>query len=434
MISNPVVHVSAPLLRRPVFRVLSLAAVSILTGATPAAATFLRVSALPPTDVFAIRVTGDTLAAGTDTSVFVSTNAGLTWRGSSRLSADAKTIDAVLVRNHRLFAGTFGRGMFVSDDLGASWREFNEGLVGGILDSQLDISDLETRGDSLFASTFGDGVFVRRLSGTDTWHPFGAAFEPNQAANVSDLASDGVRLLACAGSNGTLFRRDPGQPDWTESLLGNVALKPGLTALTALFTGNRWVVGTNSGVFLSAKGQEPWAESQTRLPASHGTAFAQVGSTLFGAFDVLTDILFVESPDAGTTWTFDEQVNDAFAYQLASHGSDLYAARTDGLFVRTVVTASVGADPGRASLRFSLDGPQPVGDVARFRFDLPVASAVKLELFDLSGRRVAEPIGGLLPAGPHELSLSARALPPGVYAARLTSGARRESLRVVRVL
>src|SRR5262249_15134531 len=152
----------------------------------------------------------------------------------------------------------------------------------------------------------------------------------------------------------------------------------------------------------------------------------------FGAFDVLTNILFEESHDGGTTWSLDEQVNDAFAFQLASHGGDLFAARSDGLFTRTVITASVGPDPGDGSLRFSLAGPQPVRDEARFRFVLPVAADATLELFDLTGRRVAERSGGFLSAGPHELALTSRALPAGVYAARLTSGARRESVRVVR--
>ena len=397
-----------------------------------AAAQFARVVALPPSDVFSLRVTGDTIVAGTDTSVFISTNGGVAWRASARPSPEAKTIDAVLLRHHRLFAGTFGLGVFVSDDLGASWRPFNEGLVGGILDSQLDVSDLETRGDSLVASTEGAGVFVRNLAVTDTWHPFGNVFEPNQAANVNDLATDGTRLLACAGDNGTLFRRDPGEPDWTLTLIGNIALRPGLTGLAAFFTGTRWVVGTNSGVFLSAKGQEPWSASQTRIPASHGMAFAQVGSDLFGVFDVLMDFLLEESHDGGTTWTVTEQVNNSFAYQLAIHGSDLFAARSDGLFVRSLAVASVPTPPGSGSLHLSLVGPQPIRGAARFRFELPAAAETRLELFDLAGRRVAAS-AATLPAGTNELELDARELPPGIYAVALTSGSAHATARVVRV-
>ena len=415
---------------------LAALAVSILLAAaspSPATAQSTRVTALPASDVLSLRVVGDTIAAGMDTSVFVSTNGGLTWRGSSRPSSAASGIGTVLVHNRRLFAGTFGSGVFVSDDLGTTWRAFNEGLVGGSFDSQLNVSDLEIRRDSLYVSTEGDGVFVRRLSGTDTWHPFGDAFVLNQAASVIDLATDGVRLIACAGDNGTTFRRDPADADWTVSFLGNTGLQPGLSAQSAFFTGGRWVVGTVNGVFLSTKGQEPWTPSSTPLPASRGIRFAQSGPTLFAAVVVQkTSSLIEESHDGGTTWVLDEQVN-SLAHDLAVHASDLFTARSDGLFVRSLATASVGGDPLGGSLHFSLAGTQPVRDEARFRFTLAGGAVARLEMFDVTGRRVTPPIEEAFPAGAHELTLDAHGLAPGVYNALLTSGVERGALRVIHV-
>ena len=46
-------------------------------------------------------------------------------------------------------------------------------------------------------------------------------------------------------------------------------------------------------------------------------------------------------------------------------------------------------------------------------------SAPGLALF--AGRRVAAPIRGSWPAGPHEITWDARGLAPGVYLARLTA-------------
>ena len=107
----------------------------------------------------------------------------------------------------------------------------------------------------------------------------------------------------------------------------------------------------------------------------------------------------------------------------------------DGLFIQpepqAVSVVEVGAGSGR--LRFSLAGPQPIRDLARFRFDLPVAESATLELFDVMGRRAADRIGAFWPAGPHEVTVSARTLSPGVYAARLTSGRERESVLFIRV-
>jgi hypothetical protein len=114
-------------------------------------------------------------------------------------------IQAVRIRNGRLYAGTFGQGVRVSDDLGTSWQDFNQGLVGGFEDSQLDVVDLQFRGDDLFAATAGAGVYSRKLSGPGGWQPFGGVFELNQAANVTALAVGGGRLLASAGGNGMVF-------------------------------------------------------------------------------------------------------------------------------------------------------------------------------------------------------------------------------------
>src|SRR5262249_20887695 len=95
----------------------------------PASAQWIRVGALPPSDVFSLRSRADTIAAGVDTAVFVSTDAGATWRRSSRPAPGVQVITAVFMLNHRLYAGTSGQGVLVSDDLGLTWQAFNQGLV-----------------------------------------------------------------------------------------------------------------------------------------------------------------------------------------------------------------------------------------------------------------------------------------------------------------
>jgi hypothetical protein len=71
--------------------------------------------------------------------------------------------------------------------------------------------------------------------------------------------------------------------------------------------------------------------------------------------------------------------------------------------------------------------------VARFRFELPNAASVAIDLFDVTGRRAADRVVGYWSAGPHELTVDARGLRAGVYSARLMTGAARETVRLVRV-
>jgi len=69
--------------------------------------------------------------------------------------------------------------------------------------------------------------------------------------------------------------------------------------------------------------------------------------------------------------------------------------------------------------------PNPAHDAAVIRFGLAegFAGRVRLEVFDLAGRRVAVPWDGELAAGEHELTLNTASLSPGVYLYRLDAGA-----------
>src|SRR5262249_46176331 len=170
--------------------------------------------------------------------------------------------------------------------LGTTWQGFNQGLVGGVLDSQLDVTDLKVLGDSMYAATAGAGVYVRRLTGVNTWHPFGTVLEPEQASNVNALGAAGGRLLATAGGNGEEFFVDRGGADWTISFLDNIGLHAGLQGSTTLFTGTGWLVGSNLGVFRSPLGQSPWTRSDPGFGPLRWIAFAQKGGPLFAAFDL----------------------------------------------------------------------------------------------------------------------------------------------------
>ena len=71
--------------------------------------------------------------------------------------------------------------------------------------------------------------------------------------------------------------------------------------------------------------------------------------------------------------------------------------------------------------------PNPTGEATVLRFDLPVPSPVRLEVFDLLGRRVATLAQGNYPAGFHAVAwdlhdAGGSAVRPGVYVYRLVAG------------
>ncbi len=66
--------------------------------------------------------------------------------------------------------------------------------------------------------------------------------------------------------------------------------------------------------------------------------------------------------------------------------------------------------------------PNPFNPVTVISYQLPVHSEVRLEVFDLLGRRVAVLVDGILEAGAHEAAFDASNLASGVYIYRIQAG------------
>jgi hypothetical protein len=90
------------------------------------------------------------------------------------------------------------------------------------------------------------------------------------------------------------------------------------------------------------------------------------------------------------------------------------------------------AEPGPASARLTLAGvrPNPVAGLASAAFSLPAAGAVRLALYDVTGREVAVVADGHLAAGAHSAAFDTAGLAPGVYVLRLAGEAGSATARV----
>ncbi len=100
-----------------------------------------------------------------------------------------------------------------------------------------------------------------------------------------------------------------------------------------------------------------------------------------------------------------------------------------------VPAGTTGASDATFALDFAAPSPNPVRDAARLAFTLPVAGAVRVDVLDVTGRRVATPVDGGYAAGAHVLRWDARddaghALAPGVYLVRLSAAGRALTRRV----
>ena len=77
--------------------------------------------------------------------------------------------------------------------------------------------------------------------------------------------------------------------------------------------------------------------------------------------------------------------------------------------------------------------PNPFNPVTRIKFDLKRSSAVKLVLFDVLGRKVAEPVNEFLKAGSFEVELNMQNLSSGIYFYELSADDFRQTQKMVLV-
>jgi hypothetical protein len=104
-----------------------------------------------------------------------------------------------------------------------------------------------------------------------------------------------------------------------------------------------------------------------------------------------------------------------------------------------VVTGSTGVSGSEADVKLYRPAPNPFRGDSRFRYSVPAEGApVRIEVFDVAGRRVRELVSGTRPAGVHEAVWDGRdgegrAVPAGVYFYRARIGAEERILRVIRL-
>ncbi len=75
--------------------------------------------------------------------------------------------------------------------------------------------------------------------------------------------------------------------------------------------------------------------------------------------------------------------------------------------------------------------PNPFNPTTTLSFTLPAAARVKLSVFDIAGRQVAELVDGFQNAGVHEVIWDAAGLPSGIYCAHLSAGSRSAAQKMV---
>jgi hypothetical protein len=351
---------------------------------------------------------GTTLYAGGCVGVSASTDSGTTWTWS-RLS-DYRVL-TVLTSGTHVFAGSRGGGVFFTTNGGTTWAQRNTGLTNQSV-TALAITPASSAGINLFAGTEGSGVYFSADSGRN-WV---SARNGLTSYNITSFAVLGSSVLTGTSTKGVFVSTDNGA-NWTQATASTASIMSLAVSGTKVFGGTQ-----GGGVVVSSDTGKSWT------PAGLGTAdiraLAVSGPKLFAG----TGTGVWLTTDNGSRWSqLNTGLADSNVYSLGVIGTNLFAGvGSGGVWKRPLseLVAGVSAASRETPITFELlqNYPNPFNPTTVIRYQLPVASVVRLVVCDLLGREVAVLVDGKKEPGSYDVKFDGSRLSSGVYFYRLHAG------------
>jgi hypothetical protein len=360
--------------------------------------------------------------AGTDNrKILRSSDGGASWTdvGTAQLSP---IIWSVAVDSQgTVFAGTDFRGVFRSTDDGSSWIASN-------LTTQRISCLLLTKQGKAFAGVWDEGIY-RSTDGGAMWTLVGAS--GHKVRSIIETP-DGVLVAATdtTAQEGRLYRSTNGGEAWTKIGLG---LSSGVVHSLVSVSAETLFAGTaGQGIYRSTNTGDYWSSSYLFLPTTVSCLVA-VGDK--GVFAGLLEGGVILTTDTGNSWFFEESGLPNLEVHSLMLGLDgrLYAGTGEGLCRSATVLTGISTNAnaiGPPGLDLHAH-PNPFNTETMLSYDVPETGPVRLDVFDLRGRRISLIERSLHPAGSYFVRWVADNLASGVYLIVLETPAGRAATKVL---
>ena len=267
-------------------------------------------------------VGNDLVYAGTfGHGLFRSEDRGATWTRSGQGVTDPFILALTTGKDGAIYAGTFRGGVFRSRDQGKSWQAINSGL------KRQEIKALLAVGDALYAGT-ADGVY--RLS-NDRWSVVTTGLD-DILVHALALSSDGTLFAGTSGKGILRFKAQ--STGWVRQQHGlkdhEGMIENFIRVLTIDSEGGIYAGTFDGGVFRSADGGVTWRPISRALPndSIRGILFNSRG--LF----VATGHGIFKTTDKGRQWVpLNKGLTSMSIQVLIESGAGLlYAGTSEGAF------------------------------------------------------------------------------------------------------
>jgi choice-of-anchor A domain-containing protein/uncharacterized repeat protein (TIGR01451 family) len=313
--------------------------------------------------IWSLLKSSSSILAATENGVYIYN--GTTW---TLTSLNGKDVHALTVNGNSIYAGTWGFGIFKSNDSGATWDTCNSGL-----DSALMVQSLTVYNGSIFAGTVGGGLFK--------------------------------------STNGS---------SWTKAVCGYQSIWSLGSTSSAIFAGTY-----GDGLYKSVDGGSNFVKL-TSLPVSY---IYNIMTDTSGKIYVssLTNGVFV-SADNGVIWNaLGMGGYNVSALMVNPTTSDVYAGTKAGTVYKmsgiqtTTGTTGVAGVPKEFIL--SQNYPNPFNPSTMINFSVAKAGLVTIKVYNILGKEIVTLVNEQKSAGDYSVQFSAnRGYASGVYFYRMQAG------------
>lgn len=312
--------------------------------------------------VWSLQVSGNYIFAATEQGVFKFD--GSSWALTSLTGMD---VHALASHNGIIYAGTWGLGVYKSEDNGTTWTSINNGL-GYILTVQS--LTINSSGE-IFVGTAGGGMF-RSSNNGESFTKLSCGYELIWALGVTN------NNTLFAGSYGDGLYRSTDGGSTFEKVSLNV---PFIYSIVVDANNRVYVTSWASGVFVSADNGATWT--------SLGMSGVGVSSLMISG--------------------------DADQVFVGTKEGKIFMSSIDG---KVTDVENENSIPTKFELNQNF--PNPFNPTTTIRFAVTENGNYSLRVYDILGQEVATLIDGQLNIGNHQVTFDASRLASGMYIYKLT--------------
>jgi len=261
----------------------------------------------------------------------------------------------------------------------------------------------------------------------------------NLQFNSISFAPENPSIGVICGDDTALVYTTDGGANWTwANFTGVVGSKPDLEEVHMVSATDGWIVGDAGTVLHTTDGGVNWTE--TNNPSASVTLmdvefrYPEFPNQGWICGDNET---FFYTEDGGTSWTAANPTLTASSQDINTvhwqgpAGNVWIGADDAQALYRHNDAVTAAGDPVSLPWTLGQNFPNPFNPMTSIAITLPTDDHVTLDVYDVSGKRVAMVLNQSMEAGDHTIRFNAQGLASGIYFYRLTTSAGTQTRKMV---